>query len=156
MIPLYSQSKLINYNNYLHYTEFMYLNINFQYPSFELLKSGTVQCSCMCLQLLPWYPKHSNEFLNSCAINGWLKLIHFLRIWTLLLHYRWRIRVTCFDFFGSCAYWNITSIMIPKSQIETVCPAVVEGKFLKKNFLLCFELQESYRFEQKHLINSPF
>lgn len=156
MIPLYSQSKLINYNNYLHYTEFMYLNINFQYPSFELLKSGTVQCSCMCLQLLPWYPKHSNEFLNSCAINGWLKLIHFLRIWTLLLHYRWRIRVTCFDFFGSCAYWNITSIMIPKSQIKTVCPAVVEGKFLKKNFLLCFELQESYRFEQKHLINSPF
>ena len=41
-----------------------------------------------------------------------------------------------FLFFGSCAYRNITSIMIPKSQIKTVCPAVVEGKSLKKNFLL--------------------
>lgn len=66
---LYSQSKLISYNNDLYYAEFMYLHIYFQYPSFELLKLGTVQCSSMCFQLLPWYPKHSNEFLNSCAIN---------------------------------------------------------------------------------------
>lgn len=137
MIPLYSQSKLINYNNYLYYTEFMYLHINFQYLSFELLKSGSVQCSSMYFQLLPWYSKHSNEFLNSCAVNEWLKLIHFLHTWTLLLHYWWRISVTCFYFFGSCAYWNITSIMIPKSQIKTVCPAVVEGKSLKKK---CFAM----------------
>ena len=61
-----------------------------------------------------------------------------------------------FLFFGSCAFRNITSIMIPKSQIKTVCPAVVEGKSLKKNFFASFEFQESYRFEQKHLINSLF
>lgn len=43
-----------------------------------------------------------------------------------------------FDFFGSYAYWNITSIIISKSQMKTLIGlVVVEGKSLKK---ICYAL----------------